>query len=268
VKSPVLATVALVLLLAGGLAVGALAGRGESPNPPTKQQAQQAARDYDKAIDGERAVVRLIDRHRILSASTELNHATFDADAGRRPFLGGWSETQDNEANDVLRLDLNATRDLENAQDAKGAKQDALLRDARRKLIDAIGLKKKLYTYLETYTPPPPPPSTPSAPPVPPSTPPAPTLCIDTTNNGSTTSIIVHVSAPGRAGAKATFVFAGENTQVTLDANGSASDTSTVSQFGSYPITVTITAADGQTTTVTATEDLSSSNDVTTSNCH
>jgi hypothetical protein len=268
VKSPLLATVAGIVLLAGGLSVGALAGRSGDGVP--SEQAQRGLKAVDAAIAKEKAADVAIDKGLRSTAIEDLEkslHQLGTIDDIFEQYPPSDEESVVGYAQSAQIRDTGAIGALRGAAKRTGSKRQKLTDLATLWVNEALVQKNSVRLYfqshVETSTEPT---TTEETTTTTQSSPPS--ICIDTTNNGSTTTITVHVTAFGQKGAKATITFAGEVAQVTLDANGSASASSTVTRFDTYPINVTITTADGQTITATATETLSSSNDVTTTNCH
>lgn len=264
-----LITISILLLFGGGAAVAAFAASGGKP-PYTEEQAADLARTVDAAIAAERSAVKAIGRHRIITALSgategrnELSRAANSLathDHSDDPNVG-------NQAEEAIGLDGEAMKDLDAAKTSKDASvQERLLDSAKKALTQALALKKKVFVYFDTYTPPATTTTTP-----PPATAGPLSVCVFVTNNGSTSTENVHIRDPGAGGWGGTVTFNGQGlsqtNHITIGSDGSVITPFTVSTFGMATIMTSINTPSGTPQTNTTTFTLDTDNDKTTSDC-
>jgi hypothetical protein len=253
------------VLLVGAGAVVALAATGGGPTG-TDEQAAANAKLVEEGIADERAAIKAIDHHRVLTALNKAKAGKLGIDLPTTQLAGhDWGAGSDDAyktGEDANALDKDVISDLEEATTAKGKEQTKLLADARKKLLKAIDLKKKVLLFFTTYTAPPTTTTTVPAPSVGPLT-----VCIFITNNGSTSTENVHIRDPGADGMPGTVTFNGpgivdQRATFTIPAGGSLILPTVVSSFGSSTVDVTVGSQVASTSF-----DLNSSTDVTKSDC-
>lgn len=257
-KVLILATLA-VLGVAGTATVMAF---GAGAKPPMAQDEADRAESYAKrAITSEQRAISALDDHKILTASKEAKlgtiyiNETFIA-------LGNHDVGDDGQAANFAgaahTLDQSVDSDLLKAQGAKGKHQDALIKDAMKKLKKALAFKEEVVTFFVGYTPPETTTTAPAPGPL--------TVCVFIANNGSTSTENVHVRDPNAGGASGSVTFNGQGLNqtnpITLDASGSAITSFTVSNFGTATIGAMVGSQSASTTfTLNSSTDNNSASD-------
>ena len=244
-----------------------MAARNDKP-PFDEILVAQNTRGVEKAIADEKAALKAIARHRVLSAFSASKSA-FDAldDVSKSIDAHDHSDDPDvsSQAATATQLDRDSVNELNAARTEKEPAEQNDLDSAKKKLTQAIPLKKKILVYFESYTPPASTTTTgaPSAGPL--------TVCVYVTNNGSTSTENVHIRDPGAGGWRGTVMFVGQGlsqtNQVTIGSDGSVITPFTVSQFGMATINTSINTPSGTPQTNTTTFTLDTDNDKTTSDC-
>ena len=246
----------LATLAALGVAgVATVMAFGAGAKPPLSQESADRAGTYAKrAIKAEERAISALDDHKIITATKEARLGTIyigetslslgnhdEGDGGKAANFAGAAHT----------LDGSADNDLLKAQNTKGKEQDALIKDATNKLKKALVFKEEVRIFLDNYAPPEATTTTEPAPgPL--------TVCVFITNNGSTSTENVHVRDPLAGGASGMVTFVGQGLNqtnpITLDANGSAITSFTVSTLGSATIGAMVGSQSATTTFTLDTE--------------